>query len=299
MSYIDIALLVVVALFALIGFILGFGKTMSKLFGWIMSILIVLIITDLIVNLLLTNQRVIELIAGNANSSKSSLFKWVMAKIPQELRDIPMSEVSQIYLTSGSNGVSKIINDKGGAVFSILAPILVNYVINPIYLASGMATMGEVIAAQLSLLILSVIVGAILFLLIRIIMAIIAKVIRNASGEGKSLFSRLGGFLVGAVRGGMYCVLLLLTLNMVMGAGIEQLKVLDEQVENSVFSKDVIEMVDDVSDKIVESNKANDNVKKMIKLVGYENGSDEEIKLWEEIIRLTNESAFEDVFGEN
>jgi len=284
MSYVDIALLAIFALFALLGFIWGFAKSAGKLFGWILSLLIVLIITDLVVNALLGSEQIAQFVLGTQNPEKFSLFKFIYKKIPSDIRDISMLDVKAVYTLSGNEGIKSIIEEKGGTVMSLLAPLIIGFIINPIYLSSSVATVGEALAIQLSLVVFAVIVGALLFLVVRIVMAIVARVVRQMSDDGKSMLSRLGGLLMGAVRGVMYCALLLVALEAIIGLEIKQLTVVQEQITSSVIAEDALEIIDKVTDNVRKTNKANDNIKKCISLLDYKNGSDEEISAWQKII---------------
>ena len=284
MSYVDIALLAILALFAILGFVYGFAKSAGKLFGWIMSLLIVLIITDLVVNALLGSDKISQFVLGTQNPEKFSLFKVIYKRIPEGISKISMLELKSVYALSGSEGIKSLIEENGGMVLSMLAPIIASFIINPIYLASNVATVGEVLAIQFSLIAFAYIVGAFLFLIVRIVMAIVARVIRKTGGEKIDIVSRLGGLAMGLLRGIMYCALALMMLRGIVGLEIKQLAVIEEQIATSAISDNALKNVDEAIANVRKTNKANDNVKKCINLAGYQNGSEEEISAWQKII---------------
>jgi len=296
MSYVDIALLVIIGLFSLFGLIGGFGKTFSKIFGWIMTFLIVFIITDLVANAILSINKIADFVIGT-DGKGFSLAKFVFNKIPDGLSHIAMDDVKAGYLEMGKSGITKLVRDEGGVIFSLIAPIIASIVVDPVYFASNVSSVGEVIAIQLGLIIFCIMLGIVLFFIVRIIMAIIARVIRKHQKEKKNALSRIGGLVVGGVRGGLYCVVLLLILNLIMSANVAPLKAIDKQFEESKFANKSMEIVLDVKDKIKETNKSNDNKKKAIKLLNYENGTSEEIKAWEELIKLVNSAPDEENNG--
>ena len=68
MSYIDIALIVIVALFAIVGFAKGFFKTFSSLFGWVLALLLTVLLTDLIAQALLGVDAIGRWALGNGEN---------------------------------------------------------------------------------------------------------------------------------------------------------------------------------------------------------------------------------------
>ena len=178
--YIDIAIIVIVALGALIGLWKGFFKTLISFFGWFMSFLIAMLITKPIAEALLDVGKIRSLVLG---TDGWSFYSWILAKLPADL-------------------------DVGGFLGVLLKPIL--------KIAGASATNVALLLANGMF---NVIVCIALFLLIRLFL-LLFTMFANAMTRGKFLgaLNRLLGFLLGAVKGTALVALVMVVFTFVMGA---------------------------------------------------------------------------------
>lgn len=283
MSYVDIVLIVIIGLFALFGFIGGFFKSISKLFGWIMTLLITMLITDLIATALLSINSIGKFAVGSGGGW--SLYKWFLSIMPDKLKSIDMDQVRYMFIKSGEKGVKEFLTDNGGVWVSFIIPLIIKYVTNPVYLASNIENAAQAVASQLALIMYTIMIGVILFIIVRIIIAVIARLLRKFRNKNKNFLSRLGGFAVGGARGFLYSIILILILNFILSFNIAPLKKVKEQTENSVIASRLVNLTEKTTNGIENKTRSNESYKKVVKLLGYQNGSDEEISAWEDLIK--------------
>ena len=74
MNYVDIAIIAIIAFFALIGLWKGFGKTLIKIICFAAALLVTGLIARYVVNALLGAEFVRSLVAGNGKISLYSLY---------------------------------------------------------------------------------------------------------------------------------------------------------------------------------------------------------------------------------
>jgi len=281
MANVDIIILVILALYGIIGYNYGFGKSLVKIFGWILSILVVILITDLVANALLSSDKIKDFVLGPNDSINSFIIK----KIPKDLRNINMADLKEKLTLYGMDGVKEMVKEAGGPIISVLASVIISYIVNPIYLASNIQTLGEIISIELSLLVFEIILGAVLFIIVKIVMAIIARVIGNIGMEDKNILSRVGGALVGIFRGIMYVTILLFFFSFALNLDkFKPVAAIKKDFDKSLIADKSINVISKVYSELEETNKGKTNIKKAITILGYENGSDIEIAFWKEVL---------------
>ncbi len=247
MSYIDIAIIVLVALFALIGLWKGVFKSIVAFFGWFLSMLIAVFLTKVVSYALLDIKAIGNFVCG---TDGFSLYKWILGFLPEK-----------------------------GAESGILATI-----VSPIYSKlAGYAGLGamsaetsrQAVALMLAYGLFSVIVCVGLFVAIRIVMMLFTMFVRSLAKDGKpSGISRLLGFLVGAVRGFAYSALILMVLGYALA--IPQLSGVGKQIDNSVIAKPVSSVMRKMTDKLF-TGKDDETINKLVSIAGIDLSGEEEL----------------------
>lgn len=234
MSYIDIAIIVIVSLGALIGLAKGFFKSIISLFGWLVSFIIAVLLTKVVGEALLD----IEFIKGFVLGEQASLFSLILSKLP------PL--------------------DSTGVIGFLLKPII-EIVTGSAAIAGAGVSLETGVALILTNGIYSVIVCILLFIVIRIVLLLVTM-FANAMTAGKFLgaINRLLGFVVGAVKGfGTVCILILImsfTLTLPIMAPV------NAQIEKSVIAKPVSEFVFNMTEKFLKSDE--NIIDKLLKFAG-------------------------------
>lgn len=230
---VDIIIIVVLAICALIGLKKGLYKSLTSLFGNFLSIVVAFFLTRVVTLAVLEIDTVNKWVFGDP-----SLYTWV-------------------------SGWSSNITDGflGGVVSSLLTPITA-------VVDAGTITQAQGVALYLSYLITSAIVMLILFLLIKIVMAIVFKIIGSIiNRESPGALSRLLGFIVGAVKGGLYVVIVFLLANYLLTFPI--FNFVGDAINESTIGKPVYEQVQKVSDTILAGTESEtDVIDKLIELSG-------------------------------
>ena len=248
MSYIDIGIIVLVALFALIGLWKGVFKTVVAFFGWFISMLIAVLLTKVVSYALLDVKAIGNFVCG---SSGFSLYNWILSFLPEK-------------------------GAESGIIATIVSPIYAKVAGYAGLGALGAETSRQAVALMLAYGIYSVIVCVGLFVAIRILMMLFTMFVRSLAKDGKpNVVSRLFGFVVGAVRGFAYSALILMIFGYALA--IPQLENnLGAQMENSVIAKPVYTVVQKMTNKMFTS-KDEETIDKLIKISGLDLGVEEEL----------------------
>lgn len=220
MSYIDIAIIVVVALGALIGLWKGFFKTLISFFGWFVSFLVAFFITKPIVGALLDVKGIKNFVVGNGESW--SLFTWIYAKLP----DLNGSGVLATLLRP----LTKIVEEVGGTDLSTGVALLI---------ANG---------------IFSVAVCICLFIIIRILL-LLFTMFANAMTQNKLVgaLNRLLGLVLGAVKGAWFVGMAMIVLTFLMGMSF--MAPVRAQMDKSVLAEPIYNQVVKLTDKFITGGK--------------------------------------------
>ncbi len=248
MSYIDIGIIVLVALFALIGLWKGVFKSVVAFFGWFISMLIAVFLTRVVSYALLDVKAIGNFVCG---SEGFSLYKWILGFLPEK-------------------------GTESGILATIVSPIYTKIAGYAGLGALSAETSRQAVALMLAYGIYSVIVCVGLFIAIRILMMLFTLFVKSLAKDGKpNAISRLFGFIVGAVRGFAYSALIL----MIMGyaLAIPQLeKTVGTQMDNSVIAKPVYTTVQKMTNKLFTS-KDEETIDKLIKISGVDLSVEEEL----------------------
>lgn len=237
MSYIDIAIIAIVALGALIGLWKGFFKTFISFFGWTASFLIAFFLTKPVANALLDIKAIRHFVLGTGEGW--SLFQWIGGK----LSALESNGFFSVLITPLIN-----TSMKAGVLPSIGVPLL---------LANGMF---------------SVIVCLVMFLLIRLLM-LIFTLFANAMTKGKfkGALGRLLGFIFGAVKGGATVCIIMVFCTFILGLNF--MAPARKQLDKSVIAQPVYKQVVKYTDKYMAGN--SDTLTKLLHHLGLETEKEE------------------------
>lgn len=236
MSIADIVIIVVVALMALIGLWKGFFKTVISFCGWFVSMLIAVLTARVVAEALLDIDAVGNFVAGAGEGV--SLFTLFKRMLPDKL----------LALKAGATEaeITKALGES--VVASLVSPFI--GVLRGEMIASSALTVGDGIALGMAGGLFEVIVGFALFIVLRIIMTLLVMFLKSLIDKDKKqgMLSRLGGFAFGAVRGTLYCAVLLLIVGFMTPFSFMQS--LTAEIDKGVLARPIATQVYALSGKI-------------------------------------------------
>lgn len=274
MSIADIIIITMVAFMALIGLWKGFFKTLITFCGWFISMLFAVLTAGVIAEALLDVESIGNFVAGGDGMS---IFSFFYGMLPSQIKSLPVrASASDIESAIGV-----------GAVGAIIRPFLDVLTKGPIINSS--ATVGEGIALLLAGGVFEVLVGIAMFIVVRIIMTLLVLFLKSLVSENATgALGRLGGFLLGAVRGGLYCAVLLLIVGFL--TPFTFMEPVTAEIDNGILARPVAEQVYTLSAKMT----ANDNYfNKLLKL----RGKGGQLSANEKAIVDFSDSAMDDLFS--
>lgn len=229
MSYIDIAIIVIVALAAIIGFFKGAIKSSISLFGFLLALVSAFFLSKVVGDALLSNATFKGWILG-----ESSLLSFLVKPCEALVSGNP-DETSALYQLFIAPAL-KVIEGAG----------LTNL------------TAGQSLALYYTSSIFNLIVGVVLFIVIRILLTILLTLFLHSltKGKKKSALARFFGLIIGAVRGALYSVVLLVLLLPVASVTtIPGMAKVNAEYETSTIAKPVMTVVQEkVVDKFIGLN---------------------------------------------
>lgn len=206
MSWVDITIIAVVALFAIIGVVKGVKKSALTLTAFLISFIAAFFLAKVVTEALLN----VEVIKGIVMGPEKSLYSWLLTSVSDTLP-------SEFILKNFYQPVIDIVSQ---------------------YTFTESFTINQGIALYYSFSIATVAVGAVLFILVRIVMSIICMIIKSYFGKKKSGLSRLGGMVVGAVRGAAWTFAVVIMFTFVSGlTALSPINVVETELEKSVIGK--------------------------------------------------------------
>lgn len=198
MNYVDIAIIAVIALFALIGLWKGFGKTFIKLFCFLLAIAATWFVASYALNWLLGVGFVRNLATG---SGKISLYTLYYNSLGEEV-------LNATAATKLDGAMGMFINPMIARFTALGGPDAYN------------VTYAQFIALNLSINTFSVVLCLILYIVVRLVVALIAWILKKIFLHGEvRAWSRFVGFLFGAVRGAAIVMVALIVSTVVFPFG--------------------------------------------------------------------------------
>lgn len=198
MNYVDIAIIAIIALFALIGLWKGFGKTFIKLFCFALALVATWFIASYALSSLLSVDFVRNLVTG---SGKISLYSMYYNSLSEEV-------LNATAATKLDGAMGMFINPMIARFTALGGPDAYNI------------TYAQFVALNLSINTLSVVLCLVLYIVVRLVVALIAWILKKIFLHGEvRAWSRFVGFLFGAVRGAAIVMVALIVSTVVFPFG--------------------------------------------------------------------------------
>ncbi len=198
MNYVDIAIIAIIALFALIGLWKGTGKTAIKLVCFCLAIVGTWFISQYLFTKVLSIGFVNDLVTG---SGKVSLYQLYYNTLSEEV----LNATKDTQLT-GALGL--LINPMIARFTAIGGPDAYNI------------TYAQFIALNLSINTVSVVMCVVLYVVVRLVASLIAWILKKIFIHGEvHALSRFIGFVLGAVRGAAVVMVLLIISSVILPFG--------------------------------------------------------------------------------
>ena len=236
MSYIDIAIIVLIALLALVGLWKGVFKTLVGFCGGLIAMVLAVLLTKVVAYALLDVDSIAKFVCG-------TLYGKILSFLPAK-------------------------GSESGILSMIVTPIYAKIASYAGFESLPAETSRQAGALMLSYGIFSVIVCIGLFIVFRILMILFTMFLNSLSKGGKpGGVSRLFGFLVGAIRGFAYSVIALMILGYLVA--IPQLAGVGAQIENSVIAKPVTQTVRSMTERLF-TGKDSATIEKLASITGVD-----------------------------
>lgn len=239
-SYLDVIVLAIVAIFGLAGLKKGFMLSLISIFSGIVTLVIAYFLAKPVANWLASLELVQTWVFADTNSLKATLG----GLIPAELAAVELGDKVQIV---GSIALTK---------FSMMAKTLGELIVNAKLDATVYPTVGAALSQVLANLAYTIIVGILLFIIMRIIFGSVKRALENRRNErGVSGLNRFLGFALGIVKGAAIMVALLTAIFLFQGKNF--VSPIIQEIDKSVVTKPIYTMVDDIATKAMESEEPN------------------------------------------
>lgn len=233
MSYLDIAFLALVVLFAIVGVWKGFIKSAIGMFGWIVALLIAFFCA----------KPLAEWLAGGVCkgivTGDKSLYSFFYGKLPEAVVSLPAGASAE-----------EISAALGSGVFAALIKPFVSLFTSSDFMATS-ATVGEGVALVLANTVFTLLCGIVLFIVARLLMSLFGRFASSAIDSSRALtaVNRFLGLLLGAARGALYACILLFCAGFLTGFGF--MDGYNRELDKSTICKPVSEYVATLPEKIL------------------------------------------------
>ncbi len=259
MSIADIVIIAIVALFALIGLAKGFFKTLISFFGWFISILIAALTARVVAEALLDITAVGNFVAGGGEGF--SLFKLFKGILPPALSELPATATAdEITAALGTGVVGSILKPFIGLLTST---------------TNAANSVSDGIALSLAGGVFEIVVGIGMFIVCRILMTLFtmfAKSLINPDKK-KGFLGRIGGFVFGAVRGALYCAILLVVIGFL--TPFQFMQPVTSEIDKGVIAKPIAQQVYTLSGRITSHQNYYDKLLEIYRRTTHETTEDE------------------------
>ena len=183
---IDIAIVLIVVIFAGIGIAKGFMDSLLKIIGSVGALLIAIFAARPVVSFLS------GIFPGLTSGLGNPCVNWFCSSIDPALLDSPMTEASKEVFNNSLNGG--------------IADRFIQTIVNSANVDGGQ-TFREIIANGMGVVFASIIVGVVLFILIKVIVHLIAKLFDSDDKPVLSGINRALGLALGTVKGVLFVVI--------------------------------------------------------------------------------------------
>ncbi|MCH5163431.1 MAG: CvpA family protein [Clostridiales bacterium] len=246
----DIIFFALLAVFAVLGFMCGFFKTLVSFFGWFISILVSYLLAKAVANSFLSVGTAQWLVGDG------SIFDKVYNILPEGLREISMDSIREAVNSGMSQEqIAAMIKAESQGLMVFVTSLLQDAATKEMYLNSTIQNVRQVIALELTYHIYVIIVGVIFFIVLRIAVMGVSLIFKNKMGgsEIRNL-GRVTGLFIGAIRGFAYACIVLMVASYASGMSPK----IKNQVDASKVSVPVTTWTSTVTGKML-SGKLEDN----------------------------------------
>lgn len=179
MSWVDIGIIALVVLLGLLGVLKGFKKSILSLGAFIVSFILAFFLANVIAEALLGLEGVKGFVLGNGFGEDAD---FSLAKMIYGLMGKNTTVPSEFLLKNYTAPILEIIANSKVAI----------------------ADPSQGYALYLAFIMFSAICGVGIFIVVRFLLVIVTVIIKSYIDKKKSPVSRLGGFFIGAIRGGLW-----------------------------------------------------------------------------------------------
>ncbi len=257
----DIIFFVLIIAMAALGFIFGFFKSLISFLGWTISLLISYLLAKAIANAFLSIGTAQWLVGDG------SIFDMVYGIIPEGLKKISLDAIRQAVESGADlNGIKESIRAQSEGLLFFLTPLIQEAVCKEMYLGSALSNVGQVLALELTYQLFVIMVGVILFIVLRVIVMGLSLIFKfKLKDRSLKMWERLAGIGLGVVRGFAYACILLMVVSYI--AGMSQ--PVKDQLDASAVGKPVTAWVSESTGKMLSGDlESNDSYKLMITALG-------------------------------
>lgn len=249
----DLIFFGVIALCAALGFIFGFFKTIISFLGWFICILFSFLLAKAIANAFLGAQTINRLVG------EGSLFDLVYGVVPDKLKSISLEQIRE-GIAAGEN-VKELVRSQMDGFMVFASSIIEGAICKDMYLNSAIENAGQVLALELTYHIYVIMVGIIIFLLLRVIVMMLSFLFKFRLGRKVKLWERLAGIGAGIVRGFAYACIIVMVASYVGGMS----DIVKEETDASKVSVPVSTWVNDLTGKMLSGDlETNEHYQDMI-----------------------------------
>lgn len=237
----DIIFFAFIAVFAVLGFIFGFFRTLTSFFGWAISLLLSYLLAKAIANAILL-EPIAKFLVGDG------LYDTIYGIMPQGLKEISMNSIrAAIGDNQSMEQIRKLIESQSKGIMVFAASLIQDAVTKEIYLSSVLANVGQVYALELTYHVYVILIGVIFFIVLRIIIMGVSLIFKFRLRRGTKLWERVAGIALGAVRGFVYACFLLVVASYVSGI----LPMVKDQTDESKVSVPVTTWISEATGKML------------------------------------------------
>jgi|GEM_PF-3496241 len=268
----DIIIIIVVAIFGIVGLITGFRRSLVSLAGFIVSLLITVLLASIVTDAMLGVNWIANLVAGQ----ESSLFAFFHRNIVTELDYITIEYMRNAYYYGGEQAIDAIFLG-GGFDFSsvfmmIIYPLVRSAATSPLMLNSYMGTARDLFALELAYGTAILITGSLLFIVLRILVTCISIVLKpkrpiEEPTRAKKAAGSIVAMILGMLRGFVYAGVILAVLSLMSGFAVMDRPM--EEVRGSVIARVISNTTNTVSELVISSRPEDVRFNRLLDAAGF------------------------------
>jgi len=266
----DAILILIIALFFAWGFIIGFRKSLVRLIGFGVSLLISVLLAGLVARSLLNIDFIANFVAGSQNS----LYSFFHYRLSSQLDQITIEYLRAAYSYGGAYAVDAVFQDTRAVFRLVVYPLVRSAATSSVMLNSNMETARDLFALELAYGTAVLITGALLFFLLRIFIACLNIVLKKrskskqAANKMQNTLGRLLGAPLGAMRGLFFVSTILVVLSLMSGFSFMERPM--EEIQSSIVASTISRGTQAISQLIIHSNPDNARFEILLEAAGFE-----------------------------